>query len=622
MYFDSIILLLALVTGITAKTWEYNMTIGWTTANPDGIHERRVLGCNGKWPWPSLEFDKGDRVIINFTNGLSDRNTSMHFHGLWQNGTNLNDGVPFVTQCPIAPNQTYTYNFTLEQSGTYWYHSHEGGQYPDGFRAPLIVHGDDFPYSDDYDEDVTLTICDWYHKEMSVLKAEFLNLYNPTGAEPIPQNLIMNETTNYTWNVEPGKTYLVRLINMGAFISQYFWIEDHNITVVEVDGIYTKKNETYQLLVTTGQRYAFLLTTKNDTSKNYNIVTHYDTTMLDIMYDDMVLTTRNWIVYNESAELPEPPVIDIDEDEPFIPYGDDFYLTPYDEEEIYQDPDYTIEVAVIMDNLIDGINYAFFNNITYVAPKVPTLTTIMTSGDLATTQTIYGTNTHSIVLQHNEIVEIILNNNDTGTHGFHMHGHHFQLIERSHSVPDDELPLNFNPNDHMDWPEIPMKRDTVFVRKQGYIVIRFKADNPGAWIFHCHVEWHMEQGLDLILVEAPLVIQENQTLSDNYFDVCEAVGVGKSGNAAGITSDYLDLTGENVQQATIPTGFTARGIVAMVFSCISGILGIIAIALYGMATPPETLDKDVAKGLGVEYIEDDNEEITEETGSLHRNSTS
>ena len=75
-----------------------------------------------------------------------------------------------------------------------------------------------------------------------------------------------------------------------------------------------------------------------------------------------------------------------------------------------------------------------FNNISYKAPKVPTLLTVLSAGEAATNELIYGTNTNSFVLQGGDIVDIVLNNFDTGKHPFHLHGHVFQLIERHEAV--------------------------------------------------------------------------------------------------------------------------------------------------------------------------------------------
>ena len=119
-------------------------------------------------------------------------------------------------------------------------------------------------------------------------------------------------------------------------------------------------------------------------------------------------------------------------------------------------------------------------------------------------------NTNSFVLQGGDVVDIVLNNLDTGRHPFHLHGHVFQLIERHEEIPDTEDPVSYNVSDHAEWPEYPMSRDTVYVKPQSYIVMRFKADNPGVWFFHCHIEWHLDQGLAIVLIEDPEAIQKIQ----------------------------------------------------------------------------------------------------------------
>ena len=116
-----------------------------------------------------------------------------------------------------------------------------------------------------------------------------------------------------------------------------------------------------------------------------------------------------------------------------------------------------------------------------MTPKVPTLLSVLSAGDASTNELVYGSNTNSFVLQGGDVVDIVLNNLDTGRHPFHLHGHVFQLIERHKEIPDTEDPVSYNVSDHAEWPEYPMSRDTVYVKPQSYIVMRFKADNPGVW---------------------------------------------------------------------------------------------------------------------------------------------
>ena len=68
---------------------------------------------------------------------------------------------------------------------------------------------------------MVLSLSDWYHEEMSVLIPKFINKANPTGAEPVPQNALLNETQNLKVAIQPGKTYLFHVVNIGAFAGQY-----------------------------------------------------------------------------------------------------------------------------------------------------------------------------------------------------------------------------------------------------------------------------------------------------------------------------------------------------------------------------------------------------------------
>lgn len=112
---------------------------------------------------------------------------------------------------------------------------------------------------------------------MATLIPKFLNKANPTGAEPVPQAALLNETQNLTVAVQPGKTYLFRVVNIGAFAGQYLWFEGHNMTIVEVDGVYTDQAEAEMIYISAAQRYSFLITTKNETDVNYAFMSSMDT---------------------------------------------------------------------------------------------------------------------------------------------------------------------------------------------------------------------------------------------------------------------------------------------------------------------------------------------------------
>ncbi|KAI1186388.1 Cupredoxin [Nemania serpens] len=561
----------------TAAVVKYDFNVGWVRANPDGAFERPTIGINGQWPIPRIEANVGDNIIVHVTNQLGNQTTSLHFHGLFMNGTTHMDGPVQVTQCAIPPGGSFTYNFTISQPGTYWYHSHTIGQYPDGLRGPLIVHDPKSPFLDQYDEEIVLTVSDWYHEEMAVMLPAFNSKRNPTGAEPVPQAALFNETQNLTVAVQPGKTYLFRMVNIGAFAGQYVWFEGHNMTIVEVDGVYHQPAEAEMIYIATAQRYSFLLTTKNETTANYAFVASMDTSLFDTLPADLNYNVTGWLTYDASQPFPEPALVDE------LDSFDDMTLVPYDQQTLLGEPDKTIELNVIMDNLGDGANYAFFNNITYKAPKVPSLYTALSAGEQATDPAVYGTHTNAFVLKQGEVVQIVVNNLDSGRHPFHLHGHDFQAIYRSEEEAGTFEDANVTA---ADFPEFPMRRDTLVLYPDGNIVLRFRANNPGVWLFHCHIEWHITSGLIATMVEAPLDLQKMLTIPQGHLDTCASQNIATVGNAAGNARDFTNLKGENSPPRRLPEGFTTRGKVALAFSALSGILGVIVVALYGLAPDP------------------------------------
>lgn len=91
-------------------TYDFNLT--WVYASPDGF-SRPVIGINNRWPIPTIEVELGDNVVINVINHLGNQSASLHFHGLFMNGTSRMDGASMITQCPILPEGRFVYNFTV-----------------------------------------------------------------------------------------------------------------------------------------------------------------------------------------------------------------------------------------------------------------------------------------------------------------------------------------------------------------------------------------------------------------------------------------------------------------------------------------------------------------------------
>lgn len=101
----------------TATTRTYEWVITDLVANPDGVF-RPMMVINGQFPGPMIVCNEGDTIVVNVVNRARNA-TSLHWHGLFQNGTNWNDGTVGITQCPIAPGESFRYEFTVQgQAGS------------------------------------------------------------------------------------------------------------------------------------------------------------------------------------------------------------------------------------------------------------------------------------------------------------------------------------------------------------------------------------------------------------------------------------------------------------------------------------------------------------------------
>jgi iron transport multicopper oxidase len=109
-----LLLLLLAFAGISeAAVVTYDFNITWVRANPDGLFERPAIGINGKWPLPVMTGTVGDQVIVNVDNQLGNQSTTLHFHGLFMNGSTEMDGPVQVSQCGIPPGSQFTYKFNV-----------------------------------------------------------------------------------------------------------------------------------------------------------------------------------------------------------------------------------------------------------------------------------------------------------------------------------------------------------------------------------------------------------------------------------------------------------------------------------------------------------------------------
>lgn len=513
----SLFLLLPLV---VAHVHEFHWNLTSKELNPDGQALRPVIVINDEWPAPQVRVHKGDDVRIHVKNHLVD-DTAVHFHGLFQRGTSFMDGASMVSQCPIGAGDEFTYEFNVgDQSGTYWYHSHSAAQYADGLRGAFIIEDDEV-----YDGDMAVLLSDWYHTPSERLVEELFR-DGSRGSEPRIDSGLFNETDGQSIFVQPDQTYMLRLINVGTSATKYFYIEDHMLTIVEVDGVKVEPVEVEALSIATGQRYGVLLKTKSE-RRNYGIV-QVTNIMMHKRYD------TNWLVYGD-IEPSEKPMIQTKKVKD-MQIMDDFDLKPLGSVERLPEPNHRLTFTYSSGFYGEkNTRYYTMNSHPHIAPLVPTLHTVYSAGKMATDPAIYGQATNAFILNQGDVIELVVNSEDHMKHPFHLHGHNFQVLSR-------EAHVHYTGKSEAELPQWPLIRDTISVPGNGHVVLRFRADNPGVWFFHCHTEWHAVQGLGVVFIEAPDAISQGILPTKNK-ELCKRHGIKAMGNAAG-NDDMDDMTGE------------------------------------------------------------------------------
>jgi FtsP/CotA-like multicopper oxidase with cupredoxin domain len=194
--------------------------------NQDG-YKRPCMTFNGTMPGPAIVANWGDNLIVHVANRLKSNGTAIHWHGVRQQNSVEHDGVPGITQCPIAPGETFTFKFKVTQYGTTWYHSHYSLQYAGVLYGALIFRG---PATADYDEDLgPLFLSDWSHtptftswigKERygitQSLTTTLINGTNTFNCSKVPDPKCIGNGKKFQTVFQPGKKYLIHLIHVAT----------------------------------------------------------------------------------------------------------------------------------------------------------------------------------------------------------------------------------------------------------------------------------------------------------------------------------------------------------------------------------------------------------------------
>ncbi|EIN05334.1 laccase [Punctularia strigosozonata HHB-11173 SS5] len=478
--------------------------------SPDGFNRSTVL-AGGTFPGPLITGNKGDNFQLNINNQLTDttmlKTTTIHWHGLFQKGTNWADGPAFVNQCPIASGNSFLYDFTvLDQAGTFWYHSHLQTQYCDGLRGALVVYDPNDPNADLYDVDdetTVITLADWYHAVA------------PTIAVGVADSTLINGLGRYAGgpssdlaviSVTSGKRYRFRLVSISCDPNFTFQIDGHKFTIIEVDGVNHEPLEVDEIQIFAGQRYSIVMAADQPVDNywiranpNNGAAQGFDnginSAILRYVGADAVepTTTQD----TPSAALVETSLVPAENPGAPIP-ADQRCVDCAD-----------VNINLALDFNLNGDFQFNINGISYVSPTVPVLLQILSGAqsatDLLPTGSVYA-------LPKNSTIQISLPAGSTapaagGPHPFHLHGHTFDVVRASGQ--SDYNWIN------------PPRRDVISTGQTGdNVTIRFVTDNYGPWFLHCHIDWHLEAGFAVVLVEDTGDVSANVAVPDSWSDLC------------------------------------------------------------------------------------------------------
>lgn len=260
----------------------YNFEVSYITASPLGVPQQ-VIAINGKFPGPTINATTNNNVVVNVRNKL-DESLLITWAGIQQRRSSWQDGV-LGTNCPIPPKWNWTYNFQVkDQIGSFFYFpSLHFQRASGGFGGILINNRAVIPIPfDTPDGDITVLIGDWYTRNHTALRKTLDAgkdlgmpdgvLINGKGPYRYNDTLVPEGIDYETFNVEPGKTYRLRVHNVGISTSLNFRIQNHNLLLAESEGSYTVQQNYTSLDIHVGQSYSFLLTTDQNASSDYYIV--------------------------------------------------------------------------------------------------------------------------------------------------------------------------------------------------------------------------------------------------------------------------------------------------------------------------------------------------------------
>ncbi|CAJ2649070.1 unnamed protein product [Trifolium pratense] len=504
---------------------------------------KNILTVNGQFPGPTLKAHRGDTLVVKVYN-QANYNLTIHWHGSNQVRNPWSDGPGYITQCPIKPGNMFKQIINLStEEGTIWWHAHQGWARATVHGAFIIYpkRGHTYPFPKPHAE-VPIILGEWWKEDVM----EVPNVANITGRQPNTSDAYtINGQPGYLYpcskkdtfkmNVDYGKTYLLRIINAVMEEEIFFAIANHKLTLVGKDGLYLKPIKTDYIMITPGQSMDILLEANQRSLGHYFMAARPYFSVDGARFDNT--TTTALLVYNNSHKhhkkspiLPNLP-----------PYNNTQASTIFTKKfRSLATKTHPINVPKKVDthllftfsvNLLNcthdkpcngpfGMRFsASVNNVSLVHPanidflsayyyKVPGVFEMdfpkkpkrefnYTADELP--EYVLGTSpgTKVLVLEYDASVELILQGTNvlaSDNHPIHLHGYTFYVVGSGFGNFDPKQdPKNYNLID-------PPQETTVGLPKNGWVAIRFKANNPGMWLLHCHIERHASWGMNMVFL--------------------------------------------------------------------------------------------------------------------------
>lgn len=521
----------------SARTTRFQFDIKWKKVSRL-CHTKQVLTVNGQYPGPTIAVREGDDVEITVTNKVA-QNTTIHWHGLKQFRSGWADGPAYITQCPIQSGKSFAYKFTVvDQRGTLLWHAHHSWQRATVYGAFIIYPRLPYPFPVPIKAEVPIILGEWWNQDVDAIENEMM-MYGggPNSSDAYTINGLpgplypCSQKDTFIQTVERGKTYLLRIINAALNNELFLSIENHTLTVVEVDAAYTKPFKTSAVMIAPGQTTTVLLTANQPPSSSgmFAIATRpYITSIFPadkstaagfVRYNDRKVSNMEHIELNNLPQL-EDSAFAVQFSKNIKSLGSAQYPcrvpTKIDKRIIST-------IALNLQNCppnepckgFNGGRYAAsMNNMSFVRPTKSILQSYyynLTAGVFDTDfpilppkpfnytgvdsvqenmNTEYGTKLFSV--PYGASIEIVLQGTNflnQENHPIHVHGHNFFIVGSGFGNFDvSKDPTSYNLVD-------PPERNTVSVPKGGWAALRIKADNPGVWFIHCHLEEHTSWGL-------------------------------------------------------------------------------------------------------------------------------